>query len=393
MKKSVWVIAFVFSNLLGFTAVLSDSAKISLLTATPGQELYTAFGHSALWVYDPVYGIDEVYNYGTFDFEAKNFYLNFVMGKLNYKLEVTSLDDFLFVYSIEGRGIKEQVINLAMGEMQVIYDFLLWNRKPENQYYLYDFFFDNCATRIRDLIDKLLSINWGAGSYAVPKLTFRQLIKPYLEPSPWARFGIDLVLGLSADRLATNWEVMFLPDFMFDAFESARHADGRPLLAETRSLLPQTDAPMRTTLILPILVGWLIFILGFISFSRIRFARLFDMIFFTALGVAGVIIMFLWFLSDHTATNLNLNLLWAIPFHLYFIYKSYLLFPIGIPRYYFKVVFLLNLMVIVLWPLMPQTFHPGFFPLILLSAIKSFPYAFGDVWKKILVLEKYMLTR
>ncbi len=392
--RGLWgALIFVFASLLGFSSGLSGEAKISLLTASPGQELYSAFGHSAVWVHDPVNHIDEVYNYGTFDFDSKNFYLNFVMGKLNYKLEVTNLHAFLLEYSMEGRGMAEQVLNITTDEMHRIYSFLLWNRKPENQFYLYDFFLDNCATRIRDFADKLLSIDWSAGSLTEPNHTFRQLIEPYLEPNPWARFGIDLVLGLPAHRPTTKWEKMFLPDHMYGSFESARHSDGRPLVVKSRILLPQTNPPRNTSLVMPVLICWAIFFLGLISLAKVRIARIFDKVFFTALGLVGIIILFLWFASDHTATKLNLNLMWAIPFHVYFIHKSYLLFPIGIPRHFFKVVFVLNLSLLVLWPIIPQNFHPGFFPLVLLSAIKSVPYAFGDAWKRVPVVKRFITPR
>jgi len=391
MKKSYLLCLFVFLTLVASAGRLSDGAKMSLLTATPGQELYSAFGHSALWVYDPEMGIDEVYNYGTFDFQASNFYLNFAVGKLNYKLTVTTLNDFLFVYYIEGRGIEEQELNLSFEEMQVVYDFLTWNRQPGNEYYLYDFFFDNCATRIRDLIDNLLQINWDDGLAVTERQTFRQLLGRYLYPNPWAGFGINLVLGLPSDRVATLWEEMYLPDYMFQAFANARHFDGRPLVSETRILLPQTNPPKNTAFIQPIWASWLILILGVLSLFWLRLTRIFDKLFFSALGFAGLVLFFLWFISDHSATNSNLNLLWAIPFHVYFIFRAYLLFPIGIPRYYFKVVFILNVILLASWPIFPQTFHSAFFPLILLSAIKSFPYGFGDVWKKVPLFEKHLL--
>jgi len=393
MKKLLLLSIFIFSRIIVFGGVLSENASISLLTASPGQELYSAFGHSAVWVHDPENGIDEVYNYGTFDFGAKNFYLNFVMGKLNYKLTVTNLNNFLAEYYFEGRGIEEQVLELSNNEIQVVYEFLLWNRQPGNEYYLYDFFFDNCATRIRDFFDELLEVDWSNDLKPQDALTFRQLIKPYLQPNPWARFGTDIALGLPTDRAASSWEEMFLPDFMFQAFAEAHHSDGRPLVRETRMLLLETNPPAKTGLISPELVCWLVFILGLLSFVAVRLARVFDKIFFTLLGVAGLVIVFLWFVSDHNATNVNVNLLWAIPFHIYFIFKANLLFPIGIPRHYFKIVFSLNVVVLIMWPIIPQTFHPAFIPIILLSAIKSFPYGFGDAWKNITLLEKYVLKK
>ena len=367
---------------------LSADARISLLTATPGDELYSVFGHSALRVYDPETGLDEVYNYGTFDFDTPNFYLKFLRGKLNYKLSVTSFDYFLVEYRYEGRGISEQVLNLSREEAAAIYAFLQVNRKPENAYYLYDFFYDNCATRIRDIADTELELDWGEDPVPEYSRSFRDMLKPYLESKPWALFGVDLVLGLPSDQEATPWHYMFLPDEMFLAFAQARHANGRPLVERYAVVLEQSFIPAEPHWLNPFLVGWIVFLLGLLSLVKVRVARVFDKIFFSILGLAGLVILFLWFLSDHTATNANLNLLWALPTHLYFIFKGNMIYPIGIPRQYFKVVFLLNLFLLVLWPLLPQGFNPAFIPLILLSAVKSFLYGHGDAWKRLPLIRR-----
>ncbi len=367
---------------------LSAGARISLLTATPGDELYSVFGHSALRVTDPETGLDEVYNYGTFDFDTPNFYLKFVRGQLLYKLSVVPHEYFLLEYRYEGRGISEQVLNLSQEEKQRIYDFLQVNRQPGNEYYLYDFFYDNCATRIRDIVEVQLGPDWGEDPVPEFSRSFRDMLKPYLESKPWVRFGIDLVLGLPADRKATPWHYMFLPDEMFLAFAQARHSNGRPLVGRYSILLEQTFEPSKPGFFGPVATGWLFFLLGMLSLLKIRIARVFDKFFFSLLGAIGLVILLLWFFSDHEATNANLNLLWALPTHLYFIFKGNMIYPIGIPRHYFKVVFLLNLMLLLFWPIWPQAFHPAFVPIILLSAVKSFLYGHGDAWKRIPLLRR-----
>ncbi|MEE4178154.1 MAG: DUF4105 domain-containing protein [Bacteroides sp.] len=362
---------------------LSPSARISLLTATPGDELYSVFGHSALRVRDPETGLDEVYNYGTFDFDTPNFYLKFLRGKLFYKLSVVPHEYFLLEYRYEGRGISEQILNLSQEETRRIYDFLQVNRQPGNEYYLYDFFYDNCATRIRDIVENQLEPDWGEDPVPEYSRSFRDMLKPFLVNKPWALFGVDLVLGLPSDREATPWHYMFLPDEMFLAFSQARHANGRPLIEQYALVLEQTFSPGKSHWLTPLVAAWMVFLLGILSLLKVRIARVFDKIFFTILGLVGLVILFLWFLSDHTATNANLNLLWALPTHLYFIFKGNMIYPIGIPRYYFKVVFFLNLFLLLFWPLLPQGFHPAFLPLILLSAVKVFLYGYGDAWKRL----------
>jgi hypothetical protein len=374
---------------LGNYDVLSDRARISLLTATPGGELYSVFGHSAIRVIDPETGLDEVYNYGTFDFDTPNFYMKFIRGQLNYKLSVTSFEYFLLEYRYEGRGVSEQVLNLNQEEKQSIYDFLQVNRQPGNEYYLYDFFYDNCATRIRDIVEIYLEPDWGEDPVSDYKRSFRDMLKPYLVNQPWAGFGIDLVLGLPSDRRATPWHYMFLPDEMFLAFSQARHSNGLPLVSRYATVIDETYQASSPSWFSPVIACWVLFALGMLSLLKVRIARVFDKVFFTTLGIVGLVILFLWFVSDHKATNANLNLLWALPTHLYFIFKGNMIYPIGIPRHYFKIVFLLNVLLIVLWPVFPQGFHPAFFPLILLSAAKSFLYGHGDAWKRLPLLRLF----
>ncbi len=301
---------------------LSPEAEIHLLTANPGEELYSVFGHSALWVNDPLTGTNEVYNWGVFNFQDPNFYIKFLQGRLQYMLAVTTLEGFLPEYQREGRGVTSQRLNLEQAEIRRIYDFLQYNRRPENIYYLYDFFYDNCATRIRDIAEVELTPDWGPDPYPETQRTFRQMVRPYVAHSPWVSFGIDLILGLPADRIATPWHYMFLPDEMFIAFQSARHADGRLLVNKVEEIIPHRIDHRIPKIFTPLQVAWAIFILGLLSLTRPRFSAIFDKTLFTILGIIGLAITFMWFFSDHIATAKNLNLLWTLPFHLYFIYRT-----------------------------------------------------------------------
>ena len=133
---------------------LSDRSVVSLLTCSPGTELYSIFGHCAIRIHDPVNEIDKIYNYGTFDFDSPNFYMEFIKGKLFYFLSVSNFTFFKTTYIRMNRSIYEQVVDLSMDQRQSLYQYLENNHLPENRYYLYDFFFDNCATRIRDAFVK-----------------------------------------------------------------------------------------------------------------------------------------------------------------------------------------------------------------------------------------------
>ncbi|MFO7999154.1 MAG: DUF4105 domain-containing protein [Bacteroidales bacterium] len=355
---------------------LSPGATISLLTASPGEELYSVFGHSALRVYDPVHQIDEVYNYGTFDFDTPNFYWKFTRGKLLYQLSVSSLSAFLGEYQYEGRAVYEQVLALDPDEMQRLYHFLQINRLPENRDYLYDFFFDNCATRIRDVIDNYVDIVWADDVFRGPPRSFRDMLHPYLGNLPWPAFGIDLALGLPSDRVARPWEYMFLPDEMFMAFAHARRTDGRPLVQGFRDLLQETLEREEPPYLTPNKLMWIIFLIRGLSFFSRRFSRGFDLVYFSLLGVGGLLIAFLWFLSDHDATNNNLVLLWMLPTHLYFIFGTLSSSPRRMVMYYFRVVFGINLLLLAFWLALPQDFNEAFFPLILIAAAKAFSIGF-----------------
>jgi len=354
---------------------LSPEARMSLLTASPGEALYSAFGHSALWVSDPVMGIDEVYNWGTFDFNAPNFYLNFIRGRLWYMLTVVPLQAFLWEYDYQGRSMHEQVLNLNAAEKEKIYEYLQYNRRPENVHYLYDFFYDNCATRIRDLVETYLSIDWGPDPHPHEERSFRHMVRPYVAHLPWISFGIDLVMGLPSDIAATPWHYMFLPDEMLIAFDQARHADGRPLVTEQTELLPMVVEFGQPFPLTPIVVFWVLFAAGILSYFHSKVFRIFRMAWFAGLGILGLVIFFLWFVSDHLATATNLNLLWALPTHLIVLFGAARTTGVSvfhrISRVYFWIVFVINAALLLLWPLNPQGLHPAFFPIIALAAFFS----------------------
>jgi len=383
---------------LALTPALSEDAGITLLTASPGDELYSIFGHSALRVKDPAQNIDLVFNYGTFDFDTPNFYLKFVRGKLLYKLSVVPMEYFLAEYLFDGRAVFEQVLNLKQIEKQRMFNFLMVNSLPENAYYQYDFFYDNCATRIRDVANYILDIQWFEYPGIVPEYlaeirskldyefeyqpsfetfrSLRDLLQPFLVTMPWSTFGIDLALGLPADKVATVQDFMYLPDEMLIAFALAQHSDGRPLVTEHRILLQQTMPLSPAGFFTPDRVFWAVFILALMSFMNRYISRIFDKTFFSLLGITGVVILFLWFFTDHLTTKINLNVLWAIPTHLYYIWVSDYRHKRNTGVLYFRIVSLLSLVMLIFWSFIPQGFNSAFFPIVLMALVKSLPYAF-----------------
>ena len=241
---------------------LSDEASVSVITCGPGSELYTTFGHSAFRIYDPILGIDKIYNYGTFDFNAPNFYLNFAKGKLTYKLSEEDFRRFLWIYNYENRWVKGQTLNLEKSDVQAVFNFLENNAKPKNSSYQYDFFYDNCSTKIEEVIKTVLKDKVTfSNSHIETNKTHRDLIDDYTKTQKWGKFGIDLALGSVIDKKATKNEYKFLPDYIYKAFDNALIYNGNPLVKKNITFLKEQKSEKSFSIYNPTL---LILIVAFI---------------------------------------------------------------------------------------------------------------------------------
>jgi hypothetical protein len=305
---------------------LSESARVSLVTILPGKKVYSLFGHNALRVYDPERGIDIAYNYGTFDFgNPLTFSAKFAYGDLNYRLDAQSYERMVDFYPVEeGRPIIEQVLDVTAGQREAIFHFLEWNAQPENAYYRYDFYYDNCATRIRDVLESTLGEALLVGT-PDPEGTMRQLLDPYLAERSWLHFGMDAGQGLPADAPATWRTELFLPDRLAAWAADARVREPvgeRPLVARTDTIgWTPARAELRAAPNWPL--GVMTAVLGLVAWITIldlrsnRSGRAWlDVPFFALLGLAGLLIVFLWFIALHGVTKRNVNLLWALPTNL-----------------------------------------------------------------------------
>ena len=195
MKKIIFL--FIISSLIsikGIGLTLSPETEVSILTCAPGNELYSLFGHTAIRINDPRHQIDRVYNYGTFDFSTPHFYLKYARGLLPYQLTVQKFSHFIYNYQLEERTVYAQTIRLDSLEKQRIFDLLEENLLPQNRYYLYNFLFDNCTTRSRDILLKSLpdSVAWNMPDV---NKNFWNLLDEYLQASPWVQWGIHTILG------------------------------------------------------------------------------------------------------------------------------------------------------------------------------------------------------
>jgi len=353
--------------------------RISLLTCDPGDELYSAFGHNAVRVLDQSTGRDLVFNYGTFDFDTPNFYLKFARGKLDYMLSVSTYEQFILHYQYLQRSVREQVLDLSPEQTLRAVQFLHENYEPQNRFYRYDFFFDNCATRIRDMVEMVLGdqLQWGETEEA-PDKSFRNLIDEYVYPIPWADFGIDLALGSVIDREASKREQQFLPDYMEKAFANASIVgDGptRPLVQSSSTVLEIEASPSPGSLFNPYILFWIFAIGGILlTFIGHKKGRLFlgwDIALFGILGLVGWVIVFLWFFTDHSATAYNWNILWAFPLHLALVFGLMQKYPDNWVKKYLFFALIMADAAVVFWILGWQSFHPSVLPLLLLIILRT----------------------
>lgn len=358
---------------------VSDDARFSLLTILPGDEIYSLWGHSAVRVQDPARDINWSFNYGTFQFD-RYFLPNFLYGRLDYLLSVHDYEAALDSYRAQGRPVIEQVLRLSPAQKDSLFHFLAINARPENRVYRYHFLYDNCSTRIRDALERSLGTSLRFGSEPDPGLTFRRLLDDGIDERPFLDAGIDWLLGAPVDRLARPYETMFLPEYLMLAFDHATiHVDGdwAPLVARTDTVL-RIPGYGRAVAPFPLatVAMWILFLVGAaITAWGVRagsgVVRLFDVPLFAVVGIAGTIIVFLWFISLHDVTENNWHLLWAWPTHLAAAAGLLRRQPRLWLRRYLLAASVVSLAAAAGSPLWEQWFHPALYPLMLLVALRG----------------------
>ncbi len=367
---------FLFSITKTFAQQDSCHLQVSLLTATPGEELYSTFGHSALRIRDTVTNQDIVYNYGTFNFDEPNFYMKFVRGKLSFYLSTDTYDNFIAEYQQENRGVTEQFLNLTCEQKRNIIMLLEANMMGQNRTYKYDFTFDNCTTRLRDLVEKATDSTVHFGNVLNKKETFRDLIYVYLNynDKQWSKLGIDILLGSKMDVTATPYQVMFLPDYLMETFDSSSVA-GKPLVSEKQTLVRQVYGQQtKDNLTHPFFIFICLFvIIAFLSFSKNKSVQKilasFDGFLFFITGLLGILILFMWFGTDHIMCRDNYNLLWAWPTNI--VAAFYIHSNKSWAKKYFIFYALFTLLVIIFWRLVPQHLNIALIPVIAILIFRS----------------------
>jgi len=374
MKKILFALFALTSTLLLGQVQLSDQAQIAIITCGPTQtELYSAFGHSAIRVYDPKNDIDYAFNYGLFSFDQPNFYLNFARGSSFYVLGVQSYRDFEYTYIYYNRSLHSQILFLTTEQKQKVFDFLTWNARPENKSYRYDYFYDNCATRVRDAFEKALpgEVKFDS-TYITTDYAIRDLTEIYLQQQPWGDLGIDICLGMPMDKKASPYEYMFLPDYIESSFDHAT-INGSPLVKTKKIVYEAKPEPVKGP---P--HPWIVFgitlaivsVLSFYDWRRKKLSKWLDVTIFTITGLVGVVLILLWTATDHKAAANNLNLFWALPTNL---------LVLGILRKkiapfigkYFLGVAIISALLLITWAILPQQLNVFLIPFVICLLIRS----------------------
>lgn len=362
----------------GFSQIpeLTAQSQISVLTCGAGEDLYTTFGHSAFRVHDPALGIDVVYNYGTFDFNPPLFYVDFARGKLLYSLSRSHFDDFLFEYEMQNRWVKEQVLDLTPKEINDLFRYLETNYLPENRDYTYDFLFENCATKIPWILKCVFGDHLVfKEDHLKDRYTFRELIHQNLVTNSWSSFGIDLALGSVIDRKATPYQHNFLPNYVLKQLNNS-YLDNKPLVQKEVLLLD--SKPMNTgSIFLATPLFWILLLFVFVlvrtylDYKNKGFSRRTDFFLFLTTGLAGLLIFFLWFFTDHSSTGNNFNILWAFPLNLV---AAFYMYGKKVPphwlRYYLWALLAFLLITAVLWIFKVQIFSILIIPLLIMLALR-----------------------
>jgi len=358
-----------------------ENSRFSLLTASPGTAVYKQYGHTGIRFYDPARPIDIVFNYGLFDFSSPNFIWRFVTGKTDYVVATFSFYDFLLEYQIENRAVTEQILNLTPAERSNLWDALMKNITPQNRVYRYNFFFKNCSTMPRDIIESSINGNvdyqWD-GKYK----SLRGEVHSFTANYPWTQFGIDFALGAKADENASLRVQQFAPDVLMESFSKAvirkDSTVARPLVIET--VYPAKIDPDQIVKSKqfpgPVLVMWVVFLItSFFTWLEIKNKKpnyLLNAILYTIAGLIGLLIAFLVFVSEHPTTEINYLLIWLHPIYLIYLpgllnakfrkSHSFLIMAMNIPLQFFALAGILFL---------PQSLHPATYPILLALMLRT----------------------
>ena len=350
--------------------IAQDSTKaalqISILTCAPGEDVYTAWGHTAIRIIDSAKQTDVVYNFGTFDFNTPNFLAEFVKGNLNYFLSADDFQNFIAEYQYYGRSIKEQVLILSDAEKIKWQNALQKNLEGNNRYYLYNFITDNCTTRVKDGFYQFATTQVPPSN--IKSFRTHVVEAPYQQGIPWIGLGIDLLLGAVSDQAPTAMQAGFLPDLFFDQLAAQ---PGH--IATTQNYDFTRTTGSKPTDPIYYIIG-LILVYLFVGKWNARWAviaaKFLDIVLLFIYGLGGLLLVYMSLFSLHTACHNNYNIAWIHP--LYWIaLVFYFMKPIW-AGYLGRIFFIASIGLIVVSYLLPQSFSNSVYLLMGLSLVLNY---------------------
>ncbi len=355
-----------------------DHLRISLLTCGPGdEEVWEVFGHTAVRIIDSEHHTDAVYNYGTFDF-GPDFEMQFMRGKLKYSLSVMPFNVFMQEYVEAKRSVEEQELLLDWKQKEHIYDFLEWNAEPENKYYKYDFFFDNCATRIRDIFPKPQvfgkEFHYGQALPEGKRLTFRDIINVYFYRDYWTRLGVNILLGSRIDKPMTNADIMFLPDYLRDGVGGSTVNGHKIAIAPVLILSGSQTTQGGINYALLLMVAIAILTIAGLTVKKLSvLGKIMSALLLVVTGLLGCLILVMWFATDHQGCADNFNILWCLPLNIFIAFFN----PKGKSRYALIAMILIFISLLLHLCKIQGLLLPEFAPLLL-----ALLFVFGTIYKR-----------
>lgn len=356
--------------------------QFSILTCSPGEEIYSLFGHTAIRYKDSESGTDIVFNYGIFSFNSPNFIWRFIKGETDYMLGITSFEYFCEEYYDRKSPVFEQKLNLDKEETRQLLAILMNDYKPENRIYRYNFFYNNCTTRAKDRVESIFK-EGVTYKKNMPELSFRDIVHQFTKGHEWSELGIDLCIASPADKKITKEEMMFAPFYYMDLLEHAYIGNSdRPLAQKAVKIVSPDERNTEANYPSPLLCFIILFIITAvicaIEYKKNRTFWGYDIILFGGTGISGLIIAFLAFFSTHPAVSQNYLLFFMHPIHL-------IALPFMISKeikrkksYYHMANSVIIIIFFVTLPIIPQQFNHAilFLALSLLTRSMFYTYKF-----------------
>lgn len=392
MKRAIHIIIYIIAAAVGAAAAVADRANpatiadVSFVNIYPGSEIYELEGHSALKI--RIGARELAVSYGTFDFEAPNFVYRYVKGETDYWVTVVPWQQFVSPYLIQGRRIVEHQLDMDNIQKERLFNLLDENLRPENKVYRYNYVYDNCATRPLRIVERAMgdSIILGAASEGSGghDETFRSIMRRYHANYPWYQFGIDLALGSGIDKTIDNREKSFAP-VVLDTQLAGATVGGRRLVRQTRVIndVPADNAVLAPTpwYLTPLAVCWAFFVLVaavcVYDVKKKRCSRWIYGLVSLIYGLAGLLIWFLVFVSEHEATAPNLVMVWLNPLWLVTAVSVWIPRARLISFYAFAIQTVAVTLLMLFWLFAMQISNAAFWPLMFAGVAASESY----VWK------------